>query len=122
MSTKYNIIRDINGAVAGINGFGLQPSTDVYNGLLAASTAQSITVPDNCPRWIMIVKAEAGKNVWVDLTTTATVPNGSFAAATALLNPQALQVEAGQSVSLITADSGGARVSVEFQVIQNYQN
>lgn len=122
MSTKYNVIRDINGAVAGINGFGLQPSTDVYNGLLAASTAQSITVPDNYPRWIMIVKAESGKNVWVDLTTTAAVPTGAFAAGTALLNPLALQVEAGQSVSLITADSGGARISVEFQVIQNYQN
>jgi len=122
MSTKYNVIRDINGAVAGINGFGLQPSTDILNGLLAASTAQSITVPDNYPRWIMIVKAESGKNVWVDLTTTATVPTGAFAAGTALLNPQALQVNAGQSVSLITADSGGARVSVEFQVIQNYQN
>ena len=77
MSTKYNVIRDINGAVAGINGFGLQPSTDILNGLLAASTAQSITVPDNYPRWIMIVKAESGKNVWVDLTTTATVDRKS---------------------------------------------
>lgn len=122
MSTKYNVIRDINGSVAGINGFGLQPSTDILNGLLAANTAQTVTVPDNYPRWIMIVKAESGKNVWVDLTTTATVPSGSFAAGTSLLNPLALQVQAGQSISLITADSGGARVSVEFQVIQNYQN
>lgn len=120
MSTKYNVIRDINGSVAGINGFGLQPSTDIINGLLATGIAQSITVPDNYPKWIMIVKSEG--NVWVSLTATAAAPAGAFAAATSLLNPQALQVNAGQTVSLITQDAAGARTSVEFQVIQNYQN
>jgi hypothetical protein len=120
MSTKYNVIRDINGSVTGINGFGIQPSTDIFNGLLATGVAQSITVPDNYPKWIMIVKSEG--NVYVNLTTTAAAPAGAFAAASSLLNPQALQVNAGQTVSLLTQDAAGARTSVEFQVIQNYQN
>ena len=54
MSTKYNVIRDINGSVTGINGFGLQFSDDIQNGLLAATVAQSITVPDNYQKWIAI--------------------------------------------------------------------
>lgn len=122
MSTKYNVIRDINGSVTGINGFGLQPSTDIQNGLLAATVAQSITVPDNYPKWIAIFSYQSGKNVFVDLSTTAAVPAGAFASATSLLNPPALQVKAGDSISLITNDLGGALVSVQFQVIQNYQN
>jgi len=122
MSTKYNVIRDINGTVAGINGFGLQPSYDIQNGLLAATVAQSITVPDNYPKWIAIFSYQSGKNVFVDTTTTAAVPAGAFAAATSILNPPALQVKAGDTISLITNDVGGALVSVQFQVIQNYQN
>lgn len=122
MSTKYNVIRDINGAVTGINGFGLQPSLDIQNGLLAATVVQSITVPDNYAKWIAIFSYQSGKNVWVDVSTTAAVPVGAFASATSLLNPPALQVNAGDSISLITNDVGGALVSVQFQVIQNYQN
>jgi len=122
MSTKYNVIRDINGTVAGINGFGLQPSYDIQNGLLAATVAQSITVPDNFPKWIAIFSYQSGKNVWVDVSATAAVPTGAFASGTSLLNPPALQVKAGDSISLITNDTGGALVSVQFQVIQNYQN
>jgi len=122
MSTKYNVIRDINGSVAGINGYGIQPSYDIQNGLLAATVAQSITVPENYPKWIAIFSYQSGKNVFVDVTTTAVVPAGAFASATSLLNPPALQVKAGDTISLITNDVGGAIVSVQFQVIMNYQN
>lgn len=122
MSTKYNVIRDINGSVAGINGYGIQPSYDVQNGLLAATVAQNITVPENYPKWIAIFNYQIGKNVFVDVTTTAAVPAGAFASATSLLNPTALQVKAGDTISLITNDVGGAIVSVQFQIIQNYQN
>ena len=122
MSTKYNVIRDINGSVAGINGYGIQPSYDVQNGLLAATVAQSITVPDNYPKWIAIFSYQSGKNVFVSTTATAAVPAGAFAGATSLLNPTALQVKAGDTISLITNDAGGAIVSVQFQIIMNYQN
>ena len=122
MSTKYNVIRDTNGSVTGINGFGIQPSTDIQNGLLAATVAQSITVPDNYQKWIAIFSYQSGKNVFVSTKTTAAVPAGAFGAASSLLNPPALQVNAGDTISLITNDTGGALVSVQFQVIQNYQN
>ncbi len=110
MSTKFLMTRDI----AGYNGFGILPTTDMQSGLLATSTAQSITVPDNYPYWIAIFSYTPGASVWVSFTTTAAAPSGSFAASASCLNPAARAVKAGDTISMLTADSFDVLVSVEF--------
>ncbi len=118
MSTKFLMTRDIGG----YNGFGIIPTYDVRTGLLAVGVAQSITVPDEYPFWIAIFSYTPGSSIWVSFTTTAVAPTGAFSASASVLNPSARAVKAGQTISLITADSTNPLVSVEFQVVAPYQN
>ena len=118
MSTKFSMTRDING----YNGFGVIPSYDIQAGSLAASTAQSITVPNNYPNWIAIFSYTPGANVWVSFTTTAVVGTGSFGSSQSSLNPSARAVKGGSTISLITSDATLPQVSIEFQIVPTYQN
>lgn len=119
MSTKFNMTRDING----YNGFGIQPTYDIYGATLATSTVATITVPDNYPNWIAIFSYSPGTNVWVSFSGTAAVPVGSsFSLIKSSLNPSARAVVGGSTISLITSDADGSEVSVEFQIIAPYQN
>ena len=112
------MIRDISG----YNGFGIIPTYDIQAGVLAANTAQSITVPSNYPHWIAIFSYTPGSNIWVSFTTTAVVPGGAFSSSASSLNPSARAVSAGQVISLITSDADSPEVSVEFQIVAPYQN
>jgi hypothetical protein len=116
MSTKLSMTRDING----YNAFGLIPTYDIYATSLAVSTAQQITVPSNNEYWLAIFTYSPGANIWVDFTTTATVPNGTIGAVTVVLNPSARQVKAGSVISFITADATAPFICIELQVINNY--
>ncbi len=118
MSTKFSMVRDING----YNGFGIIPTYDVYGCTLAASTAQSVTVPANYENWIAIFTYTPGANIYVSFTTTATVPGGTMGIITSTLNPSARQVKGGQTLSLITSDTTTPFVNIEFQIIPTYQN
>ena len=110
--------RDING----YNGFGIQPTYDVQSGIMAATVAQTITVPDNYPFWLAIFSYTPGSSIWVSFTTTALVPVGAFSASSSVLNPAGRIVVGGQSISLITSDTFSPQVSVEFQIVAPYQN
>lgn len=118
MSTKYNYARDVSGAYQ----FALPIPYDNYAGHLAANTAQSITVPANYPYWVAIIKTDKAMNIWVDNTTTAVVPNSSFALSTAQCNPQEVYVKGGSTLSIITDTSGGGNLSVSFYVTNFYVN
>ena len=118
MSIKFNMIKDLGG----YNGFGIQPTTDIFNGSLAANVAQSITVPSNHPNWIAIFTYAPGATIWVNFTTTATVPTGTVGASSNTLNPSARLVTKGQTLSLITADITNPWVNVELQVIAPYSD
>jgi hypothetical protein len=118
MSTKFQMTRDING----FNGFGIMPTYDVQSGVLAATVAQSVTVPNNFENWIAIFSYTPGTSVWVSFTTTAAVPVGAFSASSSVQNPAARQVKGGSTISLITSDSTNPTVSIEFQVILPYQS
>lgn len=119
MSTKFNMTRDING----YNGFGIQPTYDIYGATLATSTVATIAVPSNYPNWIAIFSYSPGTNVWVSFTGTAAIPgSSSFSLVNSSLNPAARMVERGMTISLITSDAGGSEVSVEFQIVATYQN
>jgi hypothetical protein len=118
MSTKFSMSRDING----YNGFGILPTYDVYNGLLAAGVAQSVTVPSTYPNWIAIFTFTPGASVWVSVNGTAAAPSGAFASSTSTLNPAGRQLKAGDVLSIITADTTSPLVCIEFQVMAPYQN
>lgn len=118
MSTKFLMTRD----VAGFNGFGILPTYDIYNGLLAVGVAQSVTVPSTYSNYIAIFSYTPGSTVWVSVNGTAVAPAGAFGLSVSMMNPAGRQVKAGDVLSLITADSTNPLVSIEFQAIAPYQN
>lgn len=116
MSTKLSLTKDING----YNAFGLIPTYDIYDGALAANTEQHFTVPGNFQYWLAIFTFSPGSNVWVNFSTTATVPSTTVGRSSNVLNPAGRQVKAGSVISLITADSTNPWFCVELQGINNY--
>lgn len=118
MSTKFSMVRDVNG----YNGFGIIPTYDIQGCSLAASTAQTFTVPDNYPNWIAVFSYTPGSNIFVDFTTTATVPSGTVGAITTVLNPAGRALKGGSTFSVITPDATSPYITVEYQVIPTYQN
>jgi len=115
--------RDING----YNGFGLPFSLQKYSATLAASTDTSLTIPGGSSmgaitantynKFIAIFSYTPGAQVWVALNATAAVPAGSsFASTTSELNPSARQVEFGDVIHFISADTA-AEVGVTFYAL-----
>ena len=121
MSTKFNMIRDING----FNGFGLIFTDTAYSATLTTATNTTLTVPANMgmggngistiSQWIAIFSFTPGSSVWVsDSAAVAAVPVGaSFAATNSELNPSARLVKGGDVLNFITAGTG-VDVSVMF--------
>ena len=82
MSTLLNFGRDVQG----FNAYAPQFPTDIYTATLAASTAESVTVPANYSTWIMYVRVQPNGWCWCSRTTTAAIPaGGTLAAASAEL-------------------------------------
>lgn len=118
MSTKFIMSRDING----YNGFGLPFAVNGEATILAAGVAQTFTAPEDYPNWIAIFSYSVGSTVLVDGLDTASVPTGAPSPSTAQINPVAREVQGGQSISIITADAGGAMVQVSYYVKDMYNN
>ena len=116
MSTKLSMTKDING----YNAFGIIPSSDIYAGSLMANTAQSFVVPSNQQYWLAIFTYTPGANIWVDFSGAATVPTSTVGKFTSALNPAGRQVNAGSTISFITADTNTPWICVELQAINNY--
>lgn len=115
MSTKFNMIRDING----FNGFGLIFTDTAYSATLAASTNTTLVVPGNMglggngistqSQWIAIFNFDPGTSVWVSdsATVVASAPAGaSFAATISELNPSARLVKGGDTLNFFTTQTG----------------
>ena len=119
MSTKFNMIRDISG----YNGFGIMPTYDIQGCSLAASTAQTFTVPSNYSNWIAIFSYTPGTNIFVDFSgATATVPGSTVGSITTVLNPSARAVKGDSTFSVITDSETLPFITVEFQIVAPYQN
>lgn len=116
MSTKLCMTRDFNG----YNAFGVIPTFDVWAGSLTASAEQHFVVPSNFEYWLAIFTYTPGANIWVNFTTTATVPGGTVGTTSNVLNPAGRQVKAGSTISFITSDATSPFICVELQVLNNY--
>lgn len=113
------MIRDISG----YNGFGIIPTYDIQGCSLTASAAQTFTVPNNYPQWIAIFSYTPGSNIFIRFDgSTATVPSGTEASISVVLNPSARAVKGGSTFSVITPDATSPYITVEYQIVAPYQN
>lgn len=113
------MVRDVNG----YNGFGIIPTYDIQGCSLAASTAQTFTVPNNYANWIAIFSYTPGSNIFVRFDgSAATVPSGTEATIHVVLNPSARAVKGGSTFSVITPDATSPFITVEYQIVAPYQN
>lgn len=115
MSTIFNMTRDING----YNGFGLKPAdpVDQFGVILASGVAQTLaTVPGNYSEWIAIFSYESGSNPWVAINDTAELPTGTAGSINSELRPTAVQLQAGDTISVITNDTT-AEVGVKLYAL-----
>ncbi len=93
--------RDING----YNTFGTQPAPYKFSGVLTASSEDTVTVPLSASKWLIIFSFSGGDNVWVAYNETAAFPTGALASTTSEMNPQAVQLNGGDVIHLITSVS-----------------
>lgn len=107
---ELNFGRDVQG----YNAYAPKDSKNKFRATLTNGSASSFVVPSNYKIWVVAFSIEPGSNVWVDFTTTATLPvGGTFAATTASLNPGQRTVLAGTTISAIT-DNASSDVGVEL--------
>ena len=101
----------------GYNAYAPKDSKNKYSVELTNGNATSINVPSNYEVWIAAFSIEPGANVYVDFTTTASVPAGAtLVATTSSLNPGQRTVLAGSTISIITANTT-ANVGIELWAI-----
>lgn len=113
MTTKFSLTRDING----YNGFGRIQSDTKYGVLLAQLADQNIVAHGNASRYLAIFAYEPGTNVFVTTDgTTAAEFTGTLGVITSELNPVALQVEEGDTISMITTDAN-ANVGISLYAL-----
>lgn len=112
MTTKFRMVRDITGA----NSYILTNSDTKMQAILAANTAQSVTVPTDYLLYRAVFSFN-GAPVWVAINDTAAIPTGTFASTTSELSPVALEVGAGDTISFITSQTT-AEIGVKFYAIE----
>lgn len=97
-----------------IDDFGLPFSKIKYDTILTtAGGEQTLTVPSSYDRFKAIFSyADAGE-VWVASNATATVAGASFAATDSELNPRCREVNKGDVLHFITADTS-IEIGVSF--------
>jgi hypothetical protein len=112
-TTHLNLGRDVQG----FNAYAPDFSNLNYNTTLVANVEQNFTVPSTYPKFIAIFSSNPGASIWVDSTTTASIPGGSFTTSTSTLNPAARTVYAGDVISFVTTDTT-AYMGVSLYVVQ----
>lgn len=105
MIAKFNMVRDING----YNGFGLQFTGTMWQGVLTTGSEQTITIPGSpdaaFQNLLLIFYFQPGSSVWVAQNQTATFPSGSVGLSSSEGNPTARNVKANDVIHFITNDS-----------------
>lgn len=95
--------RDVNG----YNSFGITQSKYIWNATITAAHGEThITVPSTSAEFLAVFSYQPGASVLVAINNTAALPAGAtLTAATSELNPASRQVNAGDTISMITADT-----------------
>ncbi len=104
MTTKFSMIRDING----YNGFGLIQSDTMYGVLLSTSAVQNMIVSGPEAEYLAIFTYQPASNVFVTISDTgvnAVIFSGTLNPVVSEINPVARRVKVGGTISLITPDA-----------------
>lgn len=90
--------------VQGYNAYAPAPSTIKFKATIENGTATSCTVPSSHQTWVVSFRYYPN-DVWVDVSgATAAIPvSNTLTATTAELNPASLTLQAGTTISMITA-------------------
>lgn len=119
MTTKFNLVRDING----YNGFGLSFSDTKYAMQLAANVEQTLAIPASTdptyPNYLAIFSIAPGNSAWISLNQTATYPSGAVSAISSELNPIARYIKGDglQTLHFITPDAT-AKLGITLYAVQ----
>jgi hypothetical protein len=87
------------------------PSSDIYSGVLAASTEQTVEVPAGAS----IVIFSHDDDIWVNWDTTAALPTGAISEAGGEMNPVVRSVNNVSAIHLIAERE--TKVSLSFYAI-----
>lgn len=115
MSTKCDLVRDINGYSTN----GLPFAANCFSAKLSSGAADTITVPSNFTNWLAVITPQQATNIWVTNNGTAAIPTGAFASTHSVAIPPdglRVQVAAADVLSFIT-DTTTAQVSVSLYAI-----
>lgn len=100
--TKLLLTRDS----AGKNTFGLPFASYRRATTLAATVAQTLTIPSASENgYLAIFSYEPGAKVWVGTGASISLPSGSFTDTNAELNPTARNIAGGTTIRFITNDT-----------------
>jgi hypothetical protein len=85
-------------------------SENIYSGLLAANTEQTLTIPTDIETtsglWDVVFSIQPGTSVWIAINSTAAVPITTVGTAVSELNPVGYtRLKAGDVLHFITADT-----------------
>lgn len=115
MTTKLALGLDTNHNVT----FELPVSDTIYRTTLVANTAQTLTIPPNMTR--AFFSFSSGTDVWVNFSTTATLPTGGFLLSNSSLNPVARHsLIPGQTLSFICPTTSYVEVAFYTNNINGY--
>lgn len=128
MSSTQMLEYRINPNFEGVNGFGRQINTIVYNTKVSATTDTTLVVPkipvigqilprtNTTPKVLAVINYQADSTVFVaNGTTAAPDAGGSFAVKPGVINPTALLVDGGDTLHFYPL--ADAYVSVEFYFV-----
>lgn len=113
MTTKFSMIKDINGA----NGFGLVQSDTKAGVVLTNGVEQNIDVPTDAANYLAIFVYQSGESAYVSINGTATVYPAVIGSVNSELSPVARKVKRGDNISLITSDPS-ASVGILYYDLQ----
>jgi hypothetical protein len=103
----------------GFNAYGRVPAELQYNATLTSVAGeQTIAIPNNMTRVLVIFSYAPGAIVWVAINNTAAAPTGaSFASTTSEINPVAYELKANDVIHVLTPDTASS-VGVAIYALQ----
>lgn len=114
ITTKFRQTKDVNGYIDDrVN----PVSNLIYCVILQDNTPITILVPFEFPRYVAVF-SYAFSRVFVAVNQTAVAPTSGVSLSGSVLNPDALEVVANDTISLLTIDDGQA-ASVILYGLQN---
>lgn len=100
-TTKFRQTKDINGYPYL---YSLPYSNTIYSFKLTVNVEETITVPSDLTHYVLAFNFDS--RVFIAVNTTATIPLGAPTLSGSILNPNFLEVRAGDVIHIVSPDDG----------------